>query len=262
MKRTEYYKMADSIFVKVKEDGIFLETHSIPIEEAEKWILERFEKENSAEFVIEDGDAINEAYEESNIVNNEPILDGSEEKPQVPSPEAATTEEVNTFIENNISNNDGLEKDIEHVTTDDLITADKSDYSALTKPSDEAINTFVVNNVLMKDNLEKDLGQESAKTNHKDDFLTAVNKPSHYQGILISGKKGSMEFEAIEIIDSVINMLNLNPAASHAIGDALKYILRCGKKESDNNTTTDLLNKAKQDLLKSRWYLQRAADTI
>ena len=93
-----------------------------------------------------------------------------------------------------------------------------------------------------------------------DDFLTAVNKPSHYQGITITGKNGSMEFEAIEIIDSVLTNLNFNPAVSHAIGDSLKYILRCGKKDSDNNTTTDLKSKGKQDLLKSSWYLKRAAD--
>lgn len=95
-----------------------------------------------------------------------------------------------------------------------------------------------------------------------DDFLTAVNKPSHYQGITITGKNGQMTFEAIEIIDSIINMLNFSPAASHAIGDALKYQLRCGKKESDNNTTTDLKNKAKQDLLKASWYLTRASDNL
>lgn len=93
-----------------------------------------------------------------------------------------------------------------------------------------------------------------------DDFLTAVNKPSHYQGITITGKNGSMEFEAIEIIDSVLEHLNFGPAVSHAIGDALKYILRCGKKDSDNNTTTDLKSKGKQDILKSSWYLKRAAD--
>ena len=95
-----------------------------------------------------------------------------------------------------------------------------------------------------------------------DDFLTAVNKPSHYQGIVITGKNGSMEFEAIEIIDSVLDQLNLPPAVSHAVGDALKYQLRCGKKESDNNTTTDLLNKAAQDLRKGGWYLTRGSDLL
>lgn len=95
-----------------------------------------------------------------------------------------------------------------------------------------------------------------------DDFLTAVNKPSHYQGITIKGKNGEMTFEAIEIIDSIVDMLGFNPSASHAIGDALKYQLRCGKKDSDNNTTTDLKNKAKQDLLKASWYLTRASDTM
>lgn len=95
-----------------------------------------------------------------------------------------------------------------------------------------------------------------------DDFLTAVNKPSHYQGITITGKNGSMEFEAIEIIDSVLDQLNLPPAVSHAVGDALKYQLRCGKKDSDNNTTSDLLNKAAQDLRKGGWYLTRGSDLL
>jgi hypothetical protein len=95
-----------------------------------------------------------------------------------------------------------------------------------------------------------------------DDFFTAVNSPSHYQGIVIKGKNGSMEFEAIEIIDSVLDQLNLPPAVSHAVGDALKYQLRCGKKESDNNTTTDLLNKAAQDLRKGGWYLTRSSDLL
>lgn len=96
----------------------------------------------------------------------------------------------------------------------------------------------------------------------KDDFLTAVEKPSHYQGIKITGKNGSMSFEAIEIIDSVLDNLNLSPSVSHAIGDSLKYILRCGKKASDNSTTTSIKNKAKQDLLKSSWYSKKAAELL
>ena len=95
-----------------------------------------------------------------------------------------------------------------------------------------------------------------------DDFFTAVNSPSHYQGIVIKGKNGSVEFEAIEIIDSVLDQLNLPPAVSHAVGDALKYQLRCGKKESDNNTTSDLMNKAAQDLRKGGWYLTRGSDLL
>lgn len=100
------------------------------------------------------------------------------------------------------------------------------------------------------------------KSKKCDDFLTAVENPSHYQDITIIGKNGQMDFEAIEIIDSVLDQLNLPPAVSHAVGDALKYILRCGKKESDNNTTTDLLNKAAQDLRKGGWYLTRGSDLL
>lgn len=100
------------------------------------------------------------------------------------------------------------------------------------------------------------------KSKKCDDFLTAVENPSHYQDITIIGKNGQMDFEAIEIIDSVLDQLNLPPAVSHAVGDALKYILRCGKKDSDNNTTTDLLNKAAQDLRKGGWYLTRGSDLL
>lgn len=106
----------------------------------------------------------------------------------------------------------------------------------------------------------KNTNTENKQVKKADDFLTAVNQPSHYQDITIRGKNGQMTFEAIEIIDSVLEHLNFGPSVSHAIGDALKYILRCGKKDSDNNTTTDLKAKGKQDILKSSWYLKRAAD--
>ncbi len=133
-----------------------------------------------------------------------------------------------------------------------------------------------IDNFINKNMKENPKNREDLKDNYKnskdtasieqakkpDDFLTAVEKPTHYQGILISGKNGKMEFEAIEIIDSIISMLNFNPSASHAIGDSLKYILRCGKKDSDNNTTTDLNNKAKQDLLKSAWYIKWASNCL
>lgn len=59
-----------------------------------------------------------------------------------------------------------------------------------------------------------------------------VNHPSHYQG---------HTFEVIDIIEDYD--LNFN------VGNALKYILRAGKK-GDRNT----------DLNKAIWYLQREAD--
>lgn len=56
-----------------------------------------------------------------------------------------------------------------------------------------------------------------------------VNHPSHYQG---------KKFEVIDIIDDF--NLNFN------LGNAIKYILRSGKKEDK-----------KKDLEKAIWYLQR-----
>ena len=93
-------------------------------------------------------------------------------------------------------------------------------------------------------------------------FNEAVEKPQHYQDITIVNKSNSVSFEAIDIIDSIVDHLNFNPSTSHAIGNALKYILRCGKQESDNNSTTDLKNKARQDLLKAAWYLNKAAERL
>lgn len=93
-------------------------------------------------------------------------------------------------------------------------------------------------------------------------LIKAVEHPSHYQGITIKGKNGSTEFEAIEIIDSIIDNLGLGPSASHAVGDALKYILRAGKKESDNSSTSSMTSKCGQDLMKSAWYLNRAGTIL
>lgn len=56
-----------------------------------------------------------------------------------------------------------------------------------------------------------------------------VNNPSHYQG------------NCLEVID-IIEDFNLN----FCLGNAVKYILRAGKKDS-----------SKQDLMKAIWYLQR-----
>jgi len=98
--------------------------------------------------------------------------------------------------------------------------------------------------------------------NKADDFQTAIDQPSHYQGILIKGKNGEMVFEAIEIIDSVLEHLKLPPAVSHAIGDALKYILRLGKKASDNASTDSDEKKTAQDLGKASWYCNRAKEQI
>ena len=90
--------------------------------------------------------------------------------------------------------------------------------------------------------------------NKADDYQTAIDKPSHYQDILIKGKNGQMAFEAIEIIDSILEHLKLPPAISHSVGNALKYLIRLGHKASDNASTKSDLQKTAQDLGKAGWY--------
>lgn len=90
--------------------------------------------------------------------------------------------------------------------------------------------------------------------NVADDYQTAIDKPSHYQDILIKGKNGQMAFEAIEIIDSILEHLKLPPAVSHSVGNALKYLIRLGHKASDNASTKSDLQKTAQDLGKAGWY--------
>lgn len=62
-----------------------------------------------------------------------------------------------------------------------------------------------------------------------------VNHPAHYQ----SGNG----MEVIDVIDAFGLGFNL--------GNAVKYILRAGKKDKDNDIT---------DLEKAKWYLQREID--
>lgn len=72
----------------------------------------------------------------------------------------------------------------------------------------------------------KDIEQEVCPSIEEKEM---VNHPSHYQG---------KKFEVIDIIEDYD--LNFN------LGNAIKYILRCGKKD-----------KAKQELEKAIWYIQR-----
>jgi hypothetical protein len=44
------------------------------------------------------------------------------------------------------------------------------------------------------------------------------------------------------------------------MGDALKYILRCGRKFGDQTTGNDTKLKAVQDLRKAAYYINKAAD--
>lgn len=102
---------------------------------------------------------------------------------------------------------------------------------------------------------EEELNIVKEKTKENTVKEEMVNHPSHYQGILIKGKNGEMEFEAIEIIESILNHINLPPAASFDVGNDLKYILRCGKKNivEDQNF---------EDIDKHAWYASQASKSF
>ncbi len=87
-----------------------------------------------------------------------------------------------------------------------------------------------------------------------------VQKAPHYQNIPLKDRNGNVvELEAWEIITSILDYLKLNPRASWAMGDALKYILRCGRKFGDEKAKTKD-DKAVQDLRKVAYYINKVAD--
>lgn len=103
---------------------------------------------------------------------------------------------------------------------------------------------------LVKDELTKKL----------EDGGEIVQKAPHYQNIPLKDRNGNVvELEAWEIITSILDYLKLNPRASWAMGDALKYILRCGRKFGDEKAKTKD-DKAVQDLRKVAYYINKVAD--
>lgn len=248
MKKLEYWDKGDTIFQKVWVDNIIESTLS---QEKDKWPKGLVKKVEEKGYYVE-----------------EPGKDELYKEAKIESEELSENQSSISIVEDELSVMSKGEKE----EKEKLPVLEVQDISAIVDSTkDSEIDNFINKNVKenlknkeeLKDDYKNSKDMDSIEQAKKpDDFLTAVEKPTHYQGILISGKNGKMEFEAIEIIDSIISMLNFNPSASHAIGDSLKYILRCGKKDSDNNTTTDLNNKAKQDLLKSAWYIKWASNCL
>lgn len=67
-----------------------------------------------------------------------------------------------------------------------------------------------------------------------------INHPSHYKG------------NGIETID-VIEGFDLD----FKLGNAVKYILRCGKKAGPGGQVSDAIAARIDDLSKARWYIDR-----
>lgn len=76
---------------------------------------------------------------------------------------------------------------------------------------------------------------EARKASEVDAALDMVNAPPHYKG------KGGMQ--AIDVIESF--------ELGYCLGNAIKYILRAGKK-----------GEAKEDIEKATWYLRRYVEKL
>lgn len=105
---------------------------------------------------------------------------------------------------------------------------------------------------------EKELDKRISKFENEDKNRVSsgdaehVNSPSHYQHITLSHNgKDPQNYEAIDIIEGVLNSLNLDPFGSDCVGNTLKYIMRAPYK-----------GKTAEDLSKGAWYLSRYADRL
>lgn len=101
---------------------------------------------------------------------------------------------------------------------------------------------------------EKDIFKSAEK---KMDF---VNHPQHYNGHEITTASGSFGYETIDLITSVVDRLvkdGVTASAAYCIGNALKYIERCGEKPGDYGK--DQKRKNAEECKKAAWYLNRAA---
>ena len=118
----------------------------------------------------------------------------------------------------------------------------------------------VVLNELDNENLSEVARISEYTFSEKKDGGEIVQKAPHYQNIPLRDRNGNVvELEAWEIITSLLAYMNLNPRASWAMGDALKYILRCGRKFGDEKAKTKN-EKAIQDLRKVAYYINKVAD--
>lgn len=141
---------------------------------------------------------------------------------------------------------------------EDMLRENKEEF---TKEDAEEINDRMIKSerIFAAESAKKTLEKASGATESKDGG-EIVQKAPHYQNIPLKDRNGNIvELEAWEIITSLLNYLNLNPRASWAMGDALKYILRCGRKFGDEKAKTKG-EKAIQDLRKVAYYINKTAD--
>lgn len=90
-----------------------------------------------------------------------------------------------------------------------------------------------------------------------------VNHPNHYNGHKIKTSDGEVEYETINLILSTVSRYvknGISPEAAYCVGNAIKYIDRCGEKAGDYGK--DQRHKNIEELNKAVWYLNQAIGII
>lgn len=167
------------------------------------------------------------------------------------------------------------DKDLEDVAADGeaIESKDKKIEDSIEKYTDDVktlanepfLNQEEVNAVLATSEAQDAMEGINKASEVPENFLDKdggeiVQKAPHYQNIPLKDRNGNVvELEAWEIITSILEYLHLNPKASWAMGDALKYILRCGRKFGDEKAKSKD-EKAIQDLRKVAYYVNKTAD--
>lgn len=79
-----------------------------------------------------------------------------------------------------------------------------------------------------------------------------VNHPDHYQHISIGHKGKNMQnYEAVDVIEGILDSLDLGSKNSGTLSNVIKYILRAPFK-----------NNEIEDFEKALWYLSRLVDNL
>lgn len=148
------------------------------------------------------------------------------------------------------------DKDLEAVAADGAVIESK------VKKEEDSVEKYTedVKTLANEPFLKQEEVNAVLATSEAQDGGEIVQKAPHYQNIPLKDRNGNIiELEAWEIITSILEYLHLNPKASWAMGDALKYTLRCGRKFGDEKAKSKD-EKAIQDLRKVAYYVNKAAD--
>lgn len=165
-------------------------------------------------------------------------------------------DEFEDIIAANSTESEISDKDLEAVVADGAAIESK------VKKEEESVEKYTedVKTLANEPFLKQEEVNAVLATSEAQDGGEIVQKAPHYQNIPLKDRNGNIiELEAWEIITSILEYLHLNPKASWAMGDALKYILRCGRKFGDEKAKSKD-EKAIQDLRKVAYYVNKAAD--